>query len=57
MKMTPSGIDPATFQFVAQYLNQPLRHRVPLCVYIYSGKNGDFLNVKEPCCEGLSGVK
>ena len=26
--MTPSGIEPATFQLVAQYLNQ-LRYRVP----------------------------
>jgi hypothetical protein len=27
--VTPSGIEPATFQFAAQYFNQQ-RHRVPL---------------------------
>jgi hypothetical protein len=28
--MTPSGIEPTTFQFVAQYLNQPRHHMPPL---------------------------
>jgi hypothetical protein len=33
--MTPSGIDPATFQFVAQSLN----HRATTCPYIYLSYN------------------
>ena len=35
--MTPSGIEPATFRFVAQHLNH-CATAVPQYIYIYSGK-------------------
>ena len=48
--MTPSGIEPATFQPVAQYLNQ-LHHHVPLGLSYYTSTNfasGPDLGTRHP---------
>jgi hypothetical protein len=46
--MTPSGIEPATFRFVAQY--QPLCHRGPHFIYLGNNKTDCILRRAAQCC-------